>query len=152
MEISGAEGIRLSNPANRVTEIVHRDSTFVDLTKTTVIFAVALEKEYNKKSDAISTVDIVQDTMGYDFLTEVSARPYRQYIRFSKITLRHKCVLSLVGSLNGANAGLGRLRIFDFDNIGLYTATKKELCILIRVASNFVKNSNNPALFHAPIY
>lgn len=59
--------------ANKVTEIVGRDYTFVHLMKKSPNFAVAFEKNYNKKRVKIYTVEIENVTMGSSFLIGMSA-------------------------------------------------------------------------------
>lgn len=60
--------------ANKVTCIVRRDWTFVDLIERVLNYAVEFEVEYNGKLMAIQILDFVKDMMCSDFLTRKSAR------------------------------------------------------------------------------
>lgn len=66
--------------------------------------------------------------------------------------LRQERVLSLAESLNGEDTSSKALSISHSDDIGLYTAIAGELPILIRETSNFVKNPDKPAFFHASTF
>lgn len=47
--------------------------------------------------------------------------------------LKCESILTFVESLNGDNAGSKCLGIYNWDNVGLYTGTTKELPTIIRV-------------------
>lgn len=59
-----------------MTSVIHRESRFVDLMKTTLSFAIAFKKEYKKKFVANRIPDIVKEMMGLVFLTGISAECY----------------------------------------------------------------------------
>lgn len=65
--------------------------------------------------------------------------------------LSHKCVLPLLGNLNGDDAESGWLRISYFGDNGLYKATAEQLPDLIRAESHSVKNQNKQASVHTRI-
>lgn len=66
-----------------------------------------------------------------------------------KKMMKHKSVLVLRESINCDHAGSKGLSFSLFDDIGLYTVTMEELCILIEIA---MKNRNEPAPIYAPIF
>lgn len=73
-------------------------------------------------------------------------------MQLAKMMLRTESVIAPVESMKDENAGLKRLGINNLNEIALYNATTEELPIIIRAASNFVKNPNKVTLFHAPTF
>lgn len=67
--ISEAGVIKLSRLANKLTGNFRRDSTFADVMKTILKFAISFEKEYNKRFVLSPTMDITKDMMYSDFPT-----------------------------------------------------------------------------------
>lgn len=76
LDISEAEGIKLSKLANKMTDIVCRELTFVDLVKKLLTFATRFEKGYDEKFVATGIVDIVKDMICSDFLVRENAQSY----------------------------------------------------------------------------
>lgn len=150
MTISKAEGIKLDKLAKTITDIMRRDSTFVDLLKKVVNFADAFVKEEIKKFVAGPTMYIVKDMMSPDSQTVASTDSYYRYIWMSKPILRHKGFLDLMGGLNSDDAVSKRLDTNKLDGVGLYRTTPEELEIFIRVVRHLVKNRNKPARFNVP--
>lgn len=152
MVVSEAEGIRLSNPENKVTGVVHRESMFVVLMKKILNFASVFEKKHNKTLLSTHIVYIVKNMMRSEILTETSTWSSYQCYLVAKIMLDHSSVLPHVKSLNTEDAGSKSMSISTMDDIGVHTATMEELPIITRVTSNFANNQNRPYLFHAPVF
>lgn len=74
--ISESEATKLSNLVSKVTGTVCPTSNFVDLTKTSLNFAIAFEKDYHEKFVTTRIVGIVKDMVYSDFLTGMSAQSY----------------------------------------------------------------------------
>lgn len=138
--ISKCGGINVKKLANKMTGIVCRDFTFVDLLKTMLNSAIAFNKEYNQKLVTICIVDNVKDMMRSDFCTGMRVQSYYRFIRASQMMLMDQNVLALVESLHTDAPESQSLEFFCLDDIGLYTRTVEELPILIKVSSNFLKN------------
>lgn len=142
MAISKIKGVKVSKLANKVNRIEGLDSIFVGLMITFFNFAIAEEKKYDEKIFATGTVSIVKQMMGSQFLAGFSAHSYYRYILVSEMIFRFESILSLVGSWSAYIAGSKSLGISHLHDVGLYTATTKELLILFRASSNFVMISN----------
>lgn len=65
--------------------------------------------------------------------------------------LNKKGCHELVESLNGNDIGSKSLVISYFDDVESYTATSRELVILLRASSAFLESLIKPAPFHLPI-
>lgn len=76
MGLSEVEAIKLSKPANNVTGVVRRDSTFVDLMESILNLFIESDNEYEDKFLATSIVIIVKDKMGSDTSTGMKDQPY----------------------------------------------------------------------------
>lgn len=74
--ISRAEGIQLSTLASNVTDIVLHDSTFVNLMDIILNLDILFENKYSEKFIAIVIDAIEKDSMGLEFLTEISLLSY----------------------------------------------------------------------------
>lgn len=72
----------------------------------------------------------------------MSSQFYYRYIQVGKMMLRHKTVLGLVESENGADARSKRLVIRHSGDIGLDLAITEELPVLSRVPNNALRNPN----------
>lgn len=101
MAISDGERIGMTRPAIKVTRIVRYVCTWVDLRKTILNLAIALQNEYNEKYVAILIVYFVKEITSSDVLTDMSAPYYYWYTLEAKKMLRHKSVPALIGRLNG---------------------------------------------------
>lgn len=120
-----------------MTGMVCRDLSFVHIMKTILNFDVKFQKENNKKFFASCIADIEKDILAFDLLTGIYARSYHRYFRVAKVILRHGSVFPLGANLNDSVTVSESMGISSFDNIALYTASKKELPITIREASIF---------------
>lgn len=110
MKTNEAEGIQLSRLANKVTETVHRRSTFANLKMTISNFAVQLEKDCNEKYVASCIVEFVKDMIDSEFLIEMTTQIYYRYTHVAWRRLRHKSVADLVESMNSDRASWKSLR------------------------------------------
>lgn len=140
VKISDAEVIELSKLVNKRTGIVRRDYPFVDVVKSIVNGSVARGKEYNESFVAICIVAVVNEMMGYDRLIIIDTTFYQRNIRVFKKMMRYETVFALLEVLTPENDGPKCLGIFSLNDVRLYTATMKELQIIVTAASNFVKS------------
>lgn len=124
----------------------------MDLKRAILNFAIAFEKDYNKKLVATSVVNTVKDIMGSNFFNGMSTQFYYRYVPTAKIMLRHEIVLPLVESSQADDTESKSLNVCRLDDIGLYTAAMKELQILVKAARNFAKNPKNPAPYHTSTF
>lgn len=84
-------------------------------------------------------MNIVKNMMRSNFPMKTSAQSYDQYINDAKITVKQKGVHSLLDWLNVDFAESESSNISHLDVVGLYTATTKDIPMLIRAASKFAR-------------
>lgn len=116
MEVCRTKGITLRRILNKVTGILRCDSTFVNLMKTVMNFAVTFEKCYGEKFVATSTLDTVKDMIGSHFLKIMRSLSYYRYDRVAKKILKHESILALVESQHDDTAVSKRLGIIQWDD------------------------------------
>lgn len=83
------EGIKMSQLASKITIIVRRGSTLVDLMKPFLNVTISFEKEYNKTLVESCIVKILKDVMGSHFLEKMSAKTYCRNIWVAEMALKH---------------------------------------------------------------
>lgn len=75
--------------ANKVTNLVRRDSIFVVVVKSTMNFSAAFEKEHDVSFLATRMEDIFENMDSSDILTNNSVHTYQRYILVAKFPLQH---------------------------------------------------------------
>lgn len=79
-----------------MSSVVNHESTFLNLVKTVLNFAIAFEKEYDEKFVATGVVDIAKDMIGSDILTRMCSQYYYRNIQIAKMFMRNESIPDLV--------------------------------------------------------
>lgn len=103
--IAHTEAIKLNNVSNKLTGLIWRDSSFVEVMKFVLNFIVAFQRGHGVSFIAVRMVDIVDDMLSSDIMTSNSRQKYYGYIRKAKFFQQLPKNFDVVEQVDGEETG-----------------------------------------------
>lgn len=102
-----------------------------DAIQSLMSYARAFEEENCERFVDVCITDVVEDVMSYNLFASNSRATYIQYIRVSKVMIKHQGVLLLLEKMGKNAPATNTFGITHLDNHSLYTSSGKDMLLMI---------------------
>lgn len=141
------EAMKLSKLANASNANARSAKLFVHTMEELINYTGVFELEYSVQFLVARTKDIVDSTQSSDYLPNRGRGTYSRYIRFSKLAVRNKESLDLLGALSSVHTSGNALSLSHLDSPVLYVLEPNN-ALLFEAANIYVTNQTKTPIFH----